>query len=422
MKLRFGLCPLLCIVIFAACKTLPGQKPTEARREKSSQTFEEKSTETVLQNDASAETLRPKTEADEALQHNLTLLFAGDIMAHKPNYAMSDYSLIWKDVAPLASSCDFAFANIEAPVDDSLPCSAYPRFNMHREYPEAAIRAGFNVFSLVNNHSNDQGLSGMIRTREWAEKTEGEYTGAEREVFFSGLKKSGGDAIGYKIIKKNGWTIVFCAVTEVLNEKDHIEYMDYVPPTQAAREAFGNRIRHIRAEHPCDIFILSIHANVPEYVRSVSPAQRSYYYKLLDCGADIIWANHPHVVQEREFIGKKSERRFSKLILYANGNTISAQRHKPAFDAPSSPHEYTGDGLLYKVIYYKKEAGGIAILHETKAHYITTYITTAYQFVIKYLNDDFIDYLGKAGRSEWMRYIAARKIIMENTRVRKTWL
>ena len=422
MKLRFGLCPLLCIVIFAACKTLPGQKPTEARREKSSQTFEEKSTETVLQNDASAETLRPKTEADEALQHNLTLLFAGDIMAHKPNYAMSDYSLIWKDVAPLASSCDFAFANIEAPVDDSLPCSAYPRFNMHREYPEAAIRAGFNVFSLVNNHSNDQGLSGMIRTREWAEKTEGEYTGAEREVFFSGLKKSGGDAIGYKIIKKNGWTIVFCAVTEVLNEKDHIEYMDYVPPTQAAREAFGNRIRHIRAEHPCDIFILSIHANVPEYVRSVSPAQRSYYYKLLDCGADIIWANHPHVVQEREFIGKKSERRFSKLILYANGNTISAQRYKPAFNAPSSPHEYTGDGLLYKVIYYKKEAGGIAILHETKVHYITTYITTAYQFVIKYLNDDFIDYLGKAGRSEWMRYIAARKIIMENTRVRKTWL
>ena len=422
MKLRFGLCPLLCIVIFAACKTLPGQKPTEARREKSSQTFEEKSTETVLQNDASAETLRPKTEADEALQHNLTLLFAGDIMAHKPNYSMSDYALIWKDIAPLALSCDFSFANIEAPVDDSLPYSTYPRFNMHSEYPEASISAGFNVFSLVNNHSNDQGLSGMIRTREWAEKTEGEYTGAEREVFFSGLKKSGGDAIGYKIIKKNGWTIVFCAVTEVLNEKDHIEYMDYVPPTQAAREAFGNRIRHIRAEHPCDIFILSIHANVPEYVRSVSPAQRSYYYKLLDCGADIIWANHPHVVQEREFIGKKSERRFSKLILYANGNTISAQRYKPAFNAPSSPHEYTGDGLLYKVIYYKKEAGGIAILHETKVHYITTYITTAYQFVIKYLNDDFIDYLGKAGRSEWMRYIAARKIIMENTRVRKTWL
>ena len=358
----------------------------------------------------------------EEIQHNLALLFAGDIMAHKPNYSMSDYSLIWKDIAPLALSCDFSFANIEAPVDDSIPYATYPRFNMHSEYPEAAIRAGFNVFSLVNNHSNDQGLSSMIHTHEWAEKTESAHKGKEREVFFSGLKKSNEEEIGCKIIKKNGWTIIFCAVTEVLNERKFTEYMNYVPPAPDAREAFGNRIRQIRAENPCDIFILSIHANVPEYIRSVSSAQRAYYYRLLDCGADIIWANHPHIVQEREFIGKKSERRFSKLILYANGNTISAQRYKPAFDTPDAPHEYTGDGLLYKVIYYKKEKGGIAILHETKAHYITTYITTAYQFVIKYLDDDFIDYLRDVGRSDWMRYIAVRKIIMENTQVRKTWL
>lgn len=417
MKIRNSLYLLFCIIVLASCKTVPKQKPvSEAPETPNGQNL------SVSAEEDSAPAFGSEKTDREEIRHNLTLLFAGDIMAHKPNYSMSDYSLIWKDVAPLVLSCDFSFANIEAPVDDSIPYATYPRFNMHSEYPEAAIRAGFNVFSLVNNHSNDQGLSGIKHTREWAEKTERAHKGTEREVFFSGLKKSGGEAIGYKIIKKNGWTIIFCAVTEVLNEKDHIEYMDYVPPAPAAREAFGNRIRRIRAENPCDIFILSIHANVPEYIRSVSQAQRSYYYKLLDCGADIIWANHPHVVQEREFIGKKSERRFSKLILYANGNTISAQRTKPAFNAPDDPHEYTGDGLLYKVIYYKKEKGGIAILHETKAHYITTYITTAYQFVIKYLDNDFIAYLGNAGRREWMRYIAARKIIMENTRVRKTWL
>ncbi|MGI5106602.1 CapA family protein [Treponema socranskii] len=417
MKIRNSFYLLFCIIVLASCKTVPKQKPaSEAPETPSGQSV------SVSAEENSAPSFGSEKNDREEIQHDLTLLFAGDIMAHKPNYSMSDHSLIWKDITPLALSCDFSFANIEAPVDDSIPYATYPRFNMHSEYPEAAIRAGFNVFSLVNNHSNDQGLSGMKHTREWAEKTESAHKGTEREVFFSGLKKSSGDAIGYKIIKKNGWTIIFCAVTEVLNEKDHIEYMDYVPPAPDARKAFGNRIRQIKAENPCDIFILSIHANVPEYIRNISQAQRSYYYKLLDCGADIIWANHPHVVQEREFIGKKSERRFSKLILYANGNTISAQRYKPAFDTPDAPHEYTGDGLLYKVIYYKKEKGGIAILHETKAHYITTYITTAYQFVIKYLDDDFIAYLENAGRREWMRYIAARKIIMENTRVRKTWL
>ena len=417
MKIRNSFYLLFCIIVLASCKTVPKQRPaSEAPETPSGQNL------SVSTEENSAPSFESEKNDREEIQHNITLLFAGDIMAHKPNYSMSDYSLIWKDIAPLALSCDFSFANIEAPVDDSIPYATYPRFNMHSEYPEAAIRAGFNVFSLVNNHSNDQGLSGMKHTREWAEKTESAHKGTEREVFFSGLKKSGGDAIGYKIIKKNGWTIIFCAVTEVLNEKDYIEYMNYVPPAPDAREAFGNRIRQIRAENPCDIFILSIHANVPEYIRSVSASQRSYYYKLLDCGADIIWANHPHVVQEREFIGKKSERRFSKLILYANGNTISAQRTKPAFDTPDAPHEYTGDGLLYKVIYYKKEKGGIAILHETKAHYITTYITTAYQFVIKYLDDDFIDYLRDVERIDWMRYIAARKTVMENTRVRKTWL
>jgi len=417
MKSRNSFHLLFFIIVLASCKAVPKQgSETEAPQTPSGQSV------SVLNEENGTSSLESEKKASETLQHNLTLLFAGDIMAHKPNYSMSDYSLIWKDIAPLARSCDFSFANIEAPVDDSIPYATYPRFNMHHEYPEAAISAGFNVFSLVNNHSNDQGLSGIKHTREWAEKTESAHKGKEREVFFSGLKESGGDAIGYKIIKKNGWTIIFCAVTEVLNEKDHIEYMDYVPPAPDAREAFGNRIRQIRAENPCDIFILSIHANVPEYIRSVSASQRAYYYKLLDCGADIIWANHPHVVQEREFIGKKSERRFSKLILYANGNTISAQRYKPAFDTPDAPHEYTGDGLLYKVLYYKKEEGGIAILHETEAHYITTYITTAYQFVIKYLDDDFIDYLRDVERIDWMRYIAARKTIMENTRVRKTWL
>ena len=291
MKIRNSFYLLFCIIVLASCKTVPKQRPaSEAPETPSGQNL------SVSTEENSAPSFESEKNDREEIQHNITLLFAGDIMAHKPNYSMSDYSLIWKDIAPLALSCDFSFANIEAPVDDSIPCASYPRFNMHSEYPEAAIRAGFNVFSLVNNHSNDQGLSGMKHTREWAEKTESAHKGTEREVFFSGLKKSGGDAIGYKIIKKNGWTIIFCAVTEVLNEKDHIEYMDYVPPAHDAREAFGNRIRHIRAENPCDIFILSIHANVPEYIRSVSQAQRSYYYKLLDCGADIIWANHPHVV------------------------------------------------------------------------------------------------------------------------------
>ncbi|MBQ9494504.1 MAG: CapA family protein [Treponema sp.] len=391
---------LPCIALLTTCRTAPVHDNATSVRDN---------------------TVRAKQQQREPFQERLTLLFAGDIMAHKPNYSMNDYSTIWSDIAPLVSSCDFSFANIEAPVDDTLPYSTFPFFNMHREYPEAAIDAGFNVFSLVNNHSNDKELSGIQHTLAWAEEVAEKRHNTERKVFFAGLKKSADEAIGYKIIQKNGWTILFCATTEILNRKIASEYMNYVQATPSARNSFKERIKKIKAENKCDIFILSIHAYMSEYIRTVPNELRTYYYELLDCGVDIIWANHPHVVLEREFVGKKEDGRFSKLILYANGNTISAQRYEPQFSAPYNSREYTGDGLLYKVTYFKKDKGGIPILEETEAHYITTYITTAWTFVIKFLNDDFIDYLKSVERHNWARYITARKKIMEQTPVRKTW-
>ena len=125
-------------------------------------------------------------------EDTITLLFAGDVMAHKPNFNMRSYNKIWESISGTVQSADLAFANIEAPVSKDLPYSSFPNFNMHPEYPEAAVSAGFNVFSLVNNHTNDQGLEGMRATAKWAETVHTQTQNAEngRTVYFSGLKKS----------------------------------------------------------------------------------------------------------------------------------------------------------------------------------------------------------------------------------------
>ena len=132
----------------------------------------------------------------ETKESSLTLIFAGDIMAHAPNFKNTDFERIWRDVAPLVQTGDLSFANVEAPVADSLPWSTYPQFNMHTEYVEAAISAGFNVFSLVNNHTNDQSLAGMKETKKYFDSRKG--------IWASGLKENSGDALTYKIIEKNG--------------------------------------------------------------------------------------------------------------------------------------------------------------------------------------------------------------------------
>ena len=116
--------------------------------------------EKQVQNPPETEVLQEKVvlaETDDKDEPNdeIKLLFAGDIMAHTNNYHISSFDKIWRDVKYLIDGNDLVFANIEAPVDTTKPVSSYPNFNMPQNYVQAAVDAGFNVFSLCNNHSND---------------------------------------------------------------------------------------------------------------------------------------------------------------------------------------------------------------------------------------------------------------------------
>lgn len=361
----------------------------------------------------------PETEKTEEPER-LTLLFAGDIMAHRPNYSMKNYSKIWKDIKPLVSGADFSFANIEAPVNKNLPFSPYPDFNMQPSYPEAAIDAGFNVFSLVNNHTNDKGLEGIKETRKWAEKIEEDSKLSERPVYFCGINKSPGEKISYKIIRKGNWKILFVAVTEILNRPDYRSYLNYVVASKKNWEEFSEYLVQIRKENPCDLMILSIHTDEPEYILSAGQKRKSYYRSLISKGVDVIWSNHPHIVREREFFGENETKLLKNAIIYGNGNTISGQRREPDFKNPENPRDDTGDGMILKLVFQKNSRQETSI-EKIETHFITTYINTAWEFVIKFLDDDFIRYLEDIGRTEWAEYIQARKKITENIKETTIW-
>ena len=104
-----------------------------------------------------------------------------------------------------------------------------------------------------------------------------------------------------------------------------------------------------------------------------------------------------------------------KLIMYANGNTISGQRTKPELTSknPTGERDNTGDGLLYKVT-LKKNKGSVKLL-KAEPMFITTYINTANEFVVKPLNQDFVDYLNDVPRANWAKYIERRIKINEET-------
>ena len=337
----------------------------------------------------------------------ITLLFAGDIMAHSTNYRPGKFDRIWRDVAPLVQSADLAFANVEAPVADSLPWSSYPNFNMHSEYVEAAISAGFDVFSLANNHTNDQLLEGIRQTKK--------YFDARPGIFSCGLKEKPGDPLTYSIVEKNGFRILFVAITELLNRGDASTYIDYYPSTNARREKLISELRGLQEKSACDLFILSIHTDEPEYVLSITEKRSEFYKKLIEeCKIDIIWANHPHVVRRFEELPPasvySSQNGRTALVMYSNGNTISAQRQEPSFKNPENDWDNTGEGLFLKVE-VSKNLGGIKI-ERAEPFLLTTYIAPSRQFVIKRLDDGFLDALDRAELTAWADYLRERRRIV----------
>lgn len=388
-----------------------------------------------------------ETPKPKKLTKTLTLLFAGDVMAHRPNYSMRDYSLIWRDVAPLIKSADLAFCNIEAPVCNSLPLSTYPNFNMHSDYAQSAVDAGFNVLSLVNNHSNDQGLEGLRATIEWGRRQEAK--GGERKTFWSGLKDTGDSPFTHCLIEKDGWRVLFVAVVEILNRGDYKSLLNYTPYTQAGRAAFEKYCQDLKAKYLSDLFIVSIHCDDSEYKVSVTERRKAYYQALLKSGVDIIWANHAHVIRRHELISAGEEKP-RKLIMYGLGNTISAQRFKPNFLDPQNIEENKGDGkMLFVTVQKVVEEGNTQSLEnptlsttnqsgesnggsgsekdfvtqedtrpfisKVETHFITTFIDSERNFVIKPLTNDFIDTLKLSGNNTWAKYLKERLKAAQST-------
>lgn len=352
---------------------------------------------------------------DLSPRDTITLLFGGDIMAHSVNYNITSYDKIWRDVKDITMKADLTFGNIEAPVDTTLDPSSFPNFNMPKQYVQAAIDAGFDVFSLCNNHTNDQALNGIKETIKTTDLLTAEALQNNHFIYFSGLKATPESPLSFNYIDRNGWKIIFLPITEILNRPNYSSYINYVNPDNASHQKLIEQIKSMKAEYPCDLFILSVHANEPEYTRVVSDSQEAFYKSLLEAGVDIIWANHAHIIKNRKVIVNTKTHR-DQLIMYANGNTISGQRTKPDFSSknPNGERDNTGDGLLYKVTLRKNKNTGSLKIQKAEPIFITTYINTAYEYVIKPLNQDFVNYLYDVPRTNWAKYIERRIIINQD--------
>lgn len=323
-------------------------------------------------------------------------------MAHRCNYQMPDYSKIYEDISALLSADDITFGNLEMPVDDSLPLSTYPRFNVHRSYVEKAVEGGFDAFSLANNHSNDQGTGGMKATLEAVSSLPG--VSAWSGLSGDGVTSASPSSFTPSILERKGYTVLFLAVTELLNSYDSSKRLvNYLAPREASRNEFIERVSALRSEYPESLFILSLHLSESEYGRAVDPKKREWFARLAAAGIDIVWAHHPHVMQEWEVITVAGRQR---LFMYSMGNFISGQRWDTDRSNPAGYREYTGDAVLLRVEARRNPEG---FRFGVEPVPVTNWKDPRHGMVVRRFTAGFIESLPEEERT----YFRSRKSLME---------
>ena len=341
----------------------------------------------------------------------LVLTFAGDLMAHTVNFNMNEYDLIYKTVEKILHSDDLSFVNIETPVCDALPLSTYPCFNVHTPYLRAAVQAGFDMLGFANNHTNDHGITGIDGTLTSVRTVQKERLAADvlpPFLAFSGLKDSVTDSIQVTPLSYKGWNILFCSVTEILNSYDSSKNrLYYSAPTKQGRAALLAIIKEARNRYPCDLFVLGLHLNEPEYGRTVSNAKKAWFKQLGEAGIDIIWAHHPHVMQSWETITVERplllpdaasdsavviSEQCKVFCMYSMGNFISGQRWHTRYDDPAFYREYTGDAVMLQLTCTRDKAGRADF--SVLPLLITQYNEPEYP-VVKRFTQEWIETLGE---------------------------
>lgn len=227
-----------------------------------------------------------------------TLFAGGDVMLSRYVRGVMeregmDYP--YAEINGIVRYADVAFANLENPVGTGTPIP-FSGFQFRAE-PKTLIglkNAGFDVFSIGNNHMSDNGQDGIAITTELLK---------EAGFAFAGAGENEGEARKPALIEVKGQTVAFLSY----GESRFSNQVHFAGP-RTAGIALANPL-HMKEDVAqarrtgADVVIISLHAGT-EYRDTPDSYQRSLLDAAASAGADIVLGHHPHVVQPLEQQGK----------------------------------------------------------------------------------------------------------------------
>lgn len=218
---------------------------------------------------------------------------------------------------------DWVLGNLETSITEGLPLDPIRgAFTSRPDLTRYLLNLGFHSFNLANNHTMDCGPAGLNQTRDYLQ---------QHAISFVGAGDNLAAATAPLIREVNGIRFGLLAFSQ--------PELDAAGPQTAGvaplrRQQVLDAVGKLRSK--VDVLILSLHEG---YEFQFYPRLDFIHFcrELIDLGVDLIWGNHPHVIQGMETRGQG-------LILYSMGNflfDLDYQRQMPG----------TRDGLIAHVTF-----------------------------------------------------------------------
>ena len=220
-----------------------------------------------------------------------------------PEFQRFGYDYPFEKTRGLLKQAQLVFGNLEGPMTHADHAPVEKKY-VYRSPPEkvapALRNAGFNVVSLANNHTMDQGVEGLRHTLEALDLVGIKYAGAGMDL---------AAARRPAILQAGNTRVAFLAYTLTFPE-------EFWATPDKPGSPFGHEA-HVRADiaaatRQADIVIVSFHWGAEGKIE-LRDYQKQLGRAAIDAGAAAVIGHHPHVLQG-------VERYRHGVILYSLGN------------------------------------------------------------------------------------------------------
>jgi len=249
-----------------------------------------------------------KDKSHESIQ----ILFVGDILLDRDVKERIEHlgadALFHSSIDSIFSECDYVVANLECPATKiKEPINKKYIFRAEPELLNVLKAHGITHLNIANNHSMDQGRSGLRDT-------------------YRNILKNGMIPLGYGenieqsckpvLIASDPRKVFILSSLQVPSE--NWTYLDNSPCVcEESFESISTQISSLKKNEPNSIVIVQLHWGV-EHTQTPLVSQKQQAYSLIDSGADCIIGHHTHTIQ-------KIEHYKGKPIYYSIGNFIFDQ-------------------------------------------------------------------------------------------------